>query len=203
MTAGRTHSKLALLSAARFKAQTFWADREAKVMSHSTLSALVFAFASFSVVSSVGAQQPSADTPREAQSEQSQTQAEAQAEAEAKVQAQSQAPAKPAAPSETPPTTEPSATSSPQKAAGGSSQLPTITVNGGPSADILRSARNAGFNIKIANGTTHFCKTQAPIGSRFVSESCMNEQQVTLWLSRAQDQREKLQNMLGAPAKAQ
>jgi hypothetical protein len=31
----------------------------------------------------------------------------------------------------------------------------------------------------------------------------MNEQQVTLWLSRAQDQREKLQNMLGAPAKAQ
>jgi hypothetical protein len=168
-------------------------------MSHSTLSALVLAFASFSVVSSVGAQQPSADTPREAQSEQSQTKAEPQSQA----QAQAQAPAKPAAPSETPATTEPSATSSPQKAAGSSSQLPTVTVNGGPSADILRSARNAGFNIKFAGGTTHFCRTQAPIGSRFVSESCMNEQQVTLWLSRAQDQREKLQNMLGAPAKAQ
>jgi hypothetical protein len=166
-------------------------------MSHSTLSALVFAFASFSVVGSVGAQQPSADTPREAPSAQSQTQTEPEA------QSQVQAPAKPAAPSEAPATTEPSATSSPQKAANSPSQLPTVTVNGGPSADILRSARNAGFNIKFAGGTTHFCRTQAPIGSRFVSESCMNEQQVTLWLSRAQDQREKLQNMLGAPAKAQ
>jgi hypothetical protein len=158
-------------------------------MSHTTLSAFVFAITSFSVVNSVGAQQPSADTPHEAQPEHSQTQA--------------QSPAKPAASPETASTTELPATSSPQKAASSSSQLVTITVNGGPSADILRSARDAGFKIKIADGTTHFCKTQAPIGSRFVTESCMNEQQVTLWLSRAQDQREKLQHILGAPANAQ
>jgi hypothetical protein len=78
--------------------------------------------------------------------------------------------------------------------------LATIIVNIGPSADILRSARNAGFTVKIAGGTTHFCKTEAPIGTRFVSEHCMNEQQVTLFLERAQDQREKLSHLLGAPA---
>ena len=164
-------------------------------MSHATLSAVLLAFASFCAANSVGAQQPSADTPRDPQSEQSQTQTEAQT--------QVQAPAKPAESSETASTAEHPATGNPQKAAGSPAQLTTITVNGGPSADILRSARDAGFKIKIAGGTTHFCKTQAPIGTRFVSESCMNEQQVTLWLSRAQDQREKVQNMLGAPAKSQ
>jgi pyruvate/2-oxoglutarate dehydrogenase complex dihydrolipoamide acyltransferase (E2) component len=193
LTERRTPSKLALLPAKRlrFERSHSGAYRGAKVMSHTTLGALVFAFAAFAVVNSAGAQQPSADPPREASSEQSQTQAEAQAAA------------KPAAPSETASTADHSTTSTAQKAAGNSSQLATITVNGGPSADILRSARDAGFKIKIADGTTHFCKTQAPIGTRFVSESCMNEQQVTLWLSRAQDQREKLQNMLGAPAKSQ
>jgi len=76
----------------------------------------------------------------------------------------------------------------------------TIVVNGGPSSDILRSARNAGFKIKIANGTTHFCKTEAPVGTRLPAEHCMNEQQVTLFLERAEDQREKLSHLLGAPA---
>ena len=79
----------------------------------------------------------------------------------------------------------------------------TIIVNGGPSADILRSARYAGFSIKIANGTTHFCKTEAPVGTRLPAEHCMNEQQLTLFLDRAEDQREKLSHELGAPAKAQ
>jgi hypothetical protein len=93
-----------------------------------------------------------------------------------------------------------SSTTGQPQAANNSAALPTIQVNGGPSADILRSARNAGFKIKIADGKWHFCKTEAPIGTRFVSESCMSEQQVTLWLGRAQDQREKLAHMLGAPA---
>jgi hypothetical protein len=89
-----------------------------------------------------------------------------------------------------------------QPEANKAASVTTIVVNGGPSSDILRSARNAGFKIKIANGKTHFCKTEAPIGSHFVSESCMNEQQVTLFLSRAQDQRDTLTHILGAPAAA-
>jgi hypothetical protein len=79
-------------------------------------------------------------------------------------------------------------------------QLPPVHVNGGPSDNILRSARDAGFKIKVADGKTHFCKTSAPVGTRFETENCMNEQQVTLWLERARDQKDKLMNLLGAPA---
>lgn len=77
-------------------------------------------------------------------------------------------------------------------------QLPSVQVNGGPSDDILRSARDAGFKIKIANGKTHFCKTEAPVGSRFETESCMDEPTVRLWLERAQEQKDKLMSMKGS-----
>jgi hypothetical protein len=99
---------------------------------------------------------------------------------------QAGAPSAAAQPAETPAASKPT-------------QLAPVHVNGGPSDDILRSARDAGFKIKTANGTTHFCKTEAPLGTRFVSESCMNEQQVSLWLIRAQAQKDKLTSMLGAP----
>jgi hypothetical protein len=89
-----------------------------------------------------------------------------------------------------------------QPQANKSPSLTTIVVNGGPSADILRSARYAGFTIKIANGKTHFCKTEATVGTRLAAEHCMNEQQLTLFLERAEDQREKLSHILGAPASA-
>jgi hypothetical protein len=94
------------------------------------------------------------------------------------------------------------AASNAKPAAGKSQSLTTIVVNGGPSADILRSARDAGFTIKIASGKTHFCKTEAPIGTRLASEHCMNEAQITLFLARAEDQREKLQHLIGAPEKS-
>jgi hypothetical protein len=151
-------------------------------MSHLKSGALFLAVAVFLAVNAVRAQQPSADAPSETPSE-----------------PKSDSSAKPAPPAQTASASEHS-TNAPQKAANTPAQVTTIVVNGGPSADILRSARDAGFKIKIADGTTHFCKTEAPVGTRFVTESCMNEQQVTLWLSRAQYQREKLQNLLGAPA---
>jgi hypothetical protein len=89
------------------------------------------------------------------------------------------------------------------KPAGGKSQsVTTIVVNGGPSADILRSARDAGFTVKISFGKTHFCKSEAPIGSRLVSEHCLNEEQLTLFLARAEDQRETLKHLIGAPEKS-
>ena len=94
------------------------------------------------------------------------------------------------------------AASKSQPATDKTAPVTTIVVNGGPSADILRSARYAGFTIKIANGTTHFCKTEAPVGTRLAAEHCMNEQQLTLFLSRAQDQRDTLTHILGAPAAA-
>lgn len=77
-------------------------------------------------------------------------------------------------------------------------QLPTVHVDAGPSDDILRSARDAGFKIKVANGKTHFCKTGAPVGTRFETESCMDEPTVRLWLERAQDQKDQLMGLKGS-----
>jgi hypothetical protein len=158
-------------------------------MSHRSWNALFFILASFAVGSVVRAQQPNPDDAAGVQSGQPQAK---------------QAPtAETLSPGDHPSTSSPpvSASNSPP-AENKPPSLTTIVVNGGPSADILRSARNAGFKIKIANGTTHFCKTGAPIGTHFVSESCMNEQQVTLFLSRAQDQRDTLTHILGAPSAA-
>ena len=161
-------------------------------MSHRSRSALFFILASFAIVVVLRAQEPSTSDPTKVQSG-------PQAQPQAK-----QAPtAETVSPGDHPSTASPPMAESNSRPEGNKPpSLTTIVVNGGPSADILRSARNAGFKIKIANGTTHFCKTEAPIGTHFVSESCMNEQQVTLWLSRAQLQRDTLTHILGAPATA-
>lgn len=156
-------------------------------MSHRSRSALFFILASFTVGGIVGAQEPKADDA--ARAPQSQPQAAQTAAAET-----------PSASDPSSTTAAPPAENNSQPAANKPSSLTTLVVNGGPSADILRSARNAGFAVKIAGGTTHFCKSEAPIGTRLTSEHCLNEQQLTLFLDRAQDQREKLSHLLGAPA---
>jgi hypothetical protein len=133
----------------------------------------------FAVMNSVGAQQPSTDATSGTQP--GQPQAQTKQEANTKTAS---------------PSVE-SAAPSPQPAASSSKPLGTVVVNGGPSADILRSARNAGYHISIANGMTRFCKSGAPVGTRFVSESCISEEQLSLFLHRAQDQRDQLAHLLG------
>jgi hypothetical protein len=150
-------------------------------------SALFFILASFAVVSVIRAQEPTPDDAARVQSG---------------PQPQPQTP-KPETPSPSDHSSTPNPPPAPnnsQPTANKSSSVTTVVVNGGPSADILRSARNAGFTVKMAGGTTHFCKSEAPIGTRLVSERCLNEEQLTLFLERAQDQREKLSHLLGAPA---
>ena len=178
-------------------------------MSHRSSGSLFFILASFALVSVLRAQEPStADAARAQSAQQSQSQSQPQSQPQPQPQPQSQLQPQVETPKtetasssdQSPTVSSPPAASSSPSAGNKSASLTTITVNGGPSADILRSARNAGFTIKIANGATHFCKTEAPIGTHFVSERCMSEEQVTLWLSRAQDQREKLGHLLGAPA---
>ena len=168
-------------------------------MSHRSSGSLFFILASFALVSVLRAQEPStADAARAQSAQQPQSQPQPQSQLQPQVETPKTETASPS--DQSPTVSSPPAASSSPSAGNKSASLTTITVNGGPSADILRSARNAGFTIKIANGATHFCKTEAPIGTHFVSERCMSEEQVTLWLSRAQDQREKLGHLLGAPA---
>lgn len=182
-------------------------------MSHRMWNALFFALASIAVAGNVRAQQASAAAPAAGVQPGPQAHAQAsdpspaagQSGPQGHAQVSNSSPAAgvqpgPQADAQAPTPSSNDQSSTPSSPPAASKSLTTIVVNGGPSADILRSARNAGFTVKIANGTTHFCKSEAPLGSRFVSEHCMNEQQVTLFLERAEDQREKLSHMLGAPA---
>lgn len=151
-------------------------------------SALFSVLALFAVVSVVRAQEPAADDA-----------ARVRSGPQAQPQPQTAKPETPA-PSEHSSAADPQPASDSQPTPTKSPPVTTVVVHGGPSSDILRSARNAGFTVKIAGGTTHFCKSEAPIGTRLVSERCLNEDQLTLFLERAQDQREKLSHLLGAPA---
>jgi hypothetical protein len=180
-----SHSQNRQMKRAGFSPQSWYCLNRGLInMSHRSVNALAFILASLALAGVVRAQQPNADDAAKAQS------GPAQSQVQQSPTAETVSPSDHASPSTPPP------------AASKPPALTTIVVNGGPSSDILRSARNAGFKIKIANGTTHFCKTAAPLGSRFASESCMNEQQVTLFLSRAQDQRDTLTHIVGAPAAA-
>jgi hypothetical protein len=79
--------------------------------------------------------------------------------------------------------------------------LPTVHVLGsGVPPETLKAARDAGYAIKVANGSTHFCKNEAEIGSRFKKETCINEDQLYLVLHRSEEQRERLNSLKGSSA---
>ena len=147
--------------------------------SHRVSHALFFVLSLVGVVNGVRAQQARTDSPSAAQSEQPKPQADQAQQAKAATAGDH---------SGRRPATQTVANSSAKS-----------HKNMGPSADILRSARNAGFKIKKVNGTVGFCKSETTVGTHFVSESCISEQQLSLLLERAQAQRDGLQHMVGPP----
>ena len=171
-----------------------------KNMSHRSRSAIFFILASFAVAGSVGAQQPASEDAGEAKLAQPPAKPPQPEKTASAGDSSTSGLQQPVSSAQQPASTPQPPANDSKTAASGSQSLPTIHVNGGASADILRSARDAGFTVKIANGKTHFCKTEAPIGTRFSSEHCINEEQLTLYLSRTQDQRDQLTHILGAPA---
>jgi hypothetical protein len=67
-----------------------------------------------------------------------------------------------------------------------------------PSPEVLKKARLAGYHIrKLPQGITAFCKNEAHLGSRFHTESCIDETQFEEVLLRAQTQRDNLNNRRG------
>jgi hypothetical protein len=69
-----------------------------------------------------------------------------------------------------------------------------------PSPDVLKRARLAGYQVrKLRNGNTVFCKHEAHVGTRFSTDSCIDETQLEEFLLRAQSQRDSLKNRVGTP----
>jgi hypothetical protein len=72
------------------------------------------------------------------------------------------------------------------------------TVLAPPSADVLKRARLAGYRIrKLRAGTTVFCKQEAHVGTRFSTDSCIDETTLEEFLLRAQSQRDSVKNHIG------
>ena len=86
-----------------------------------------------------------------------------------------------------PPAAPPGATATESAAA-------QTTTSTGPSPDLLRKARAAGFKTEVHNGTTVFCEETAEIGSHFKTKKCLNEEQVGLTLERRQTTKDQLTN---------
>ena len=91
----------------------------------------------------------------------------------------------------------PSATSTPAAAPAPETAAAPAT----PSFEVLKQARQEGFRIRRQpqTGLVVFCKKTTPVGTRFATESCIDETQIQEYLIRAKDQREKMENLKGSP----
>lgn len=101
-----------------------------------------------------------------------------------------------AKPSATPPAAAPAAAPAPAASA-----APTATKTSAatdtsdvPPADMLKKARNGGFHTKVAHGVVFYCKSEADVGSRFSTEHCYNENQLSELLIQQQSARDQFTN---------
>lgn len=63
-----------------------------------------------------------------------------------------------------------------------------------PSADTLKKAREAGYHTKVRRGTVYYCKSVVETGTRFTSETCVDENQLAQILIAEQAQRDQFSN---------
>jgi hypothetical protein len=61
-----------------------------------------------------------------------------------------------------------------------------------PSAELVKEARREGFKPKKRDGVTKFCQTSAPLGTRFESETCVDEVHLRMLVEQREDQRNLL-----------
>lgn len=67
-----------------------------------------------------------------------------------------------------------------------------------PSPDVLKRAKLAGYRVKkLRDGSTVFCKEESHVGTRFSTNSCIDENQLQEFLLRAQSQRDSMNNRVG------
>ena len=96
--------------------------------------------------------------------------------------------------SQTPTSTPSTPTSTPTPSAVAAAPVVSAT----PSADVLKRAKLAGYRTKkLRQGITVFCKEEVHVGTRFSTNSCIDETQLEELLLRAQSQRDSMNNRVG------
>jgi hypothetical protein len=90
-----------------------------------------------------------------------------------------QQPAKNATQTEAPAAAAPAeAPAAPAAAAATSSAASSSDASTGPSPELLKKARLAGYKPETQHGATVYCSKEASLGTRFEKKTCYNESQI-------------------------
>jgi hypothetical protein len=95
------------------------------------------------------------------------------------------------APDTTAPAAATAATSAPTTPAAKSSSAAAETPDV-PSADTLKKAREAGYHTKVRRGEVYYCKDVVETGTRFKTETCLDENQLAQAVLQQQAQQDQL-----------
>lgn len=72
----------------------------------------------------------------------------------------------------------------------------------GPSADVIKQARQAGYHMRTSRGNYYFCKEDADLGSRLATEKCIDSDTLAMTLERQRMDKEQIKTMgIGASSK--
>ena len=92
----------------------------------------------------------------------------------------------------TPAPTTPAAETSTNAAAPAKAAQAAPAGGSGPSPEVLKKARMAGYYTRTVNGATRFCKDEAELGTRFKTQNCMSEDMLQMTFERNQQQQDQL-----------
>jgi hypothetical protein len=120
-----------------------------------------------------------------------------QAQEPAAGNSQSTAPAAPAAPSAPSAPSAPAPSTSPASPQSSTAVTATPTTTPlqteGPSPELLKKARMAGYRPETKNGVTTFCVKEAELGSHFETKSCVDQDHLEMVLAARKAQHDQLQ----------
>ena len=74
-------------------------------------------------------------------------------------------------------------------------QAPASAEKTGPSADLIKRAKNAGMTPEQRHGQTYFCWTDASIGSRFVEKKCTDEAGAVAMLNKREQEGQEIRQL--------
>jgi hypothetical protein len=92
-------------------------------------------------------------------------------------------------------TTATSATATSTTATSATTQAPASADKTGPSADLIKRAKNAGMTPEQRHGQTYFCWTDASIGSRFVDKKCTDEAGAMAMLNKREQEGQEIRQL--------
>jgi hypothetical protein len=100
------------------------------------------------------------------------------------------APATPAAvPTSTTPTPSAPAQAAATTPAAGNTPAPSAS---GPSPELVKRARSVGLTPETSHGVTRFCKKDVPVGTRFPTKSCYDEEGLTTLIDQLEYQKNEM-----------